>query len=278
MLRECDPAWRQRRLGLILGSGWGAVAESLLEVDQRVDYADIPGFPQSTVDGHAGRLLLGRVGDCPLWCLQGRFHYYEGHSPEAVVMPVRVLAALGARGIVLTNAAGGIRESFRPGDLMIIRDHMNFMGMNPLRGANDERVGPRFPDMTVAWDADWRAILWNCGEQIGTTLQEGVYLAVSGPNFETPAEVRAFGALGADAVGMSTVPECLIARHAGLRVAGLSCITNAAAGLGEGALTHEEVGQAAREAQTVIEPLLGRALPLLHQTLEENGSHGPAGS
>lgn len=266
-LRQRDADWERRRLALVLGSGWGKAADTVLEVEERIEYAAIPGFPRSTVAGHAGRLVLGRVADCPVWCLQGRFHYYEGHSMASVVLPVRVLAALGVGGLLLTNAAGGIREDLRSGELMVIRDHINLMGVNPLRGVNDEQVGPRFPDMTAAWDGHWRKLLQESGEEAGIDLAEGVYLAVSGPNFETPAEVRAFGKLGADAVGMSTVPECLVARHAGLRVAGLSCITNAAAGLGEGELSHEEVGETAERAQGRIERLLAVALPKLQATL-----------
>lgn len=276
-LRRRDADWKRRRLALVLGSGWGGVADAVLEVEERIAYAEIPGFPRSTVAGHAGRLVLGRVAGWPVWCLQGRFHYYEGHEMASVVFPVRVLAALGVGGLLLTNAAGGIREDLRTGDLMVIRDHINLMGVNPLRGVNDEQVGPRFPDMTAAWDGPWRKLLRVSGEEAGIGLGEGVYLAVSGPNFETPAEVSAFGKLGADAVGMSTVPECLVARHAGLRVAGLSCITNAAAGLGEGELSHEEVGETAERARGSIERLLAVALPQLGASLGEGTEMPEAG-
>lgn len=255
-------------LMLVLGSGWGELIEAQMEVEIRLPYAEIPGFPVSTVPGHAGCLVCGRIAGVPVLAMQGRFHYYEGYSMEAVTFPIRVFHALGGRGLLLTNAAGGMDPRFRPGDLMVIRDHINFMGANPLRGPNDERIGPRFPDMTTAWDIDLRVALQAAAREVAVSLHEGVYLAVSGPNFETPAEVRAFGILGAHAVGMSTVPECLVARHAGLRVAGISCITNVAAHEGAAPLSHEEVGEVASASRDRVAALIGAAIPLMTLALE----------
>ncbi|NBD38879.1 MAG: purine-nucleoside phosphorylase [Verrucomicrobia bacterium] len=271
-IAQRDPAHAERKLLLVLGSGWGEAAKELLEEEGSLSYGEIPGFPVSTVNGHAGRLLWGRLEGAPLYCMQGRFHYYEGYEPEVLAMPLRVFRKLGTAGVLLTNAAGGIREDMGPGDLMLIRDHINLMGMNPLRGENAAAYGPRFPDMTAAWDRDWRNRLRQLGEDRRVGLTEGVYLAVSGPSFETPAEIRAFASLGADAVGMSTVPECLVARHAGMRVAGLSCITNAAAGLGGCELSHEEVASTAASAKGRIVRLLQRAVPELSRTLHDHAA------
>jgi purine-nucleoside phosphorylase len=235
----------QPRVGLVLGSGLGFFADTELEDPVRVPYAALDSFPRSTVEGHAGCFVAGRVGPVPVLCMQGRFHYYEGYDLSAVTLPIRVMARLGVEVLLLTNAAGGIDPSFKPGDFMLIEDHINLIGANPLRGANDAAVGPRFPDMTTAWDASLRDHALSVARDEGIPLRRGVYLAVSGPSFETPAEIRAFRTLGADAVGMSTVPECIVARHAGLRVAGISCITNAAAGMGEEPLSHEEVSATA---------------------------------
>lgn len=267
-IRWSDPHWQDRHLLLVMGSGWGPVADALLEVEGSVDYANLPGFPVSTVAGHAGRLVWGRMAGVPVYCMQGRFHYYEGYSLQQVVFPVRVFARLGLRAVLLTNAAGGIADNLVPGSLMVLEDHINFMGTNPLRGANDDCVGPRFPDMTEAYDSRLRARLAEAADLTGVPLRAGVYLAVSGPSFETPAEIRAFARLGADAVGMSTVPECIAARHAGLRVAGLSCITNLAAHVGGAPLTHEEVGRAAAEALDNVTRLLRAALPAIAAELD----------
>lgn len=246
---------------LVLGSGWGEAVERLIETEAALGYEEIPGFPVSTVAGHAGRLVVGRVAGRQVLIMQGRFHYYEGYSMQEITFPIRVFKDLGGQALFLTNAAGGIDAAFSPGDLMVIRDHLNLMGDNPLRGPNEDRWGPRFPDMTSAWDADLREVLHTAGAESGVMLQEGVYCAVSGPNFETPAEVRAFAFLGANAVGMSTVPECLVARHMGLRVVGLSCITNVAAYDGGDPLSHEEVGEVAQRARAGVGALMGSALP-----------------
>lgn len=260
-IAAADPQHASRSFALVLGSGWGGVVEQLLECEGCRDYADIPGFPVSTVAGHAGRLLWGRFAGVPAYCMQGRFHYYEGYSMQQITLPVRAFAALGVRTLCLTNAAGGIHPAFQPGDLMLIADHLNFMGDHPLRGPNDDARGPRFPDMTHAWDPALRAAVRAAAARAGIGLREGSYLAVSGPTFETPAEVRAFARLGADAVGMSTVPECIVARHAGLRVFGISCITNLAAGISPEPLSHEDVDKVAGAATGRLIDLLRAAVP-----------------
>jgi purine-nucleoside phosphorylase len=257
------------RILLILGSGWGPVVEDLMTVEKAISYGDIPGFPVSTVEGHEGTLVLARMGDVPLYIMQGRFHYYEGYSMQEITFPIRVFARLGIRCVFLTNAAGGIDPRFRPGQLMAIEDHINFMGDHPLRGPNEDAFGTRFPDMTAAWDSGLRKILMETASAEGIPLHSGIYLAVSGPSFETPAEVRAFSGMGANAVGMSTVPECLVARHCGLRVTGLSCITNLAAHLGGEPLTHEEVAESARESHAHVIALLRGSIPQMHSELGE---------
>jgi inosine/guanosine/xanthosine phosphorylase family protein len=247
----------QPTLGLILGSGFGPVAEAV-EVERAFAYRELPGFPVGAVSGHSGRLLLGRWHGVPLAVLQGRAHFYEGFTLEEVTFATRVLAALGVKTLLVTNAAGGINPKFRPGDFMALTDHINLMGANPLRGP--EPVGlTRFVDLTRAYDPELHAALEKAAKSAGTKCREGVYLAVSGPSYETPAEIRAFSRLGADAVGMSTVPEVLVARQCGLRVAGLSCITNAAAGLGgkHQTVTHPEVLAQAKRRAKVATKLVG---------------------
>lgn len=228
------------KVGLILGSGLGQLADRI-EDAVAVPYGDIPHFQASTVAGHRGRLVAGRLAGTAVWAMQGRVHYYEGYSMADVVRPVRVMRELGVTTLVVTNAAGGLNPAFRPGDLMLITDHINFFGTNPLIGPNEDAFGPRFPDMTNAYDPELRALAKAVAAEAGLPLQEGVYLGLSGPSFETPAEIRAFRILGADAVGMSTVPEVIAARHMGVRVLGISCITNLAAGLQTEPLSHEEV-------------------------------------
>ena len=246
----------QPKIALMLGSGLGSIADRMLAEVIRIPYQEIPGFPLSTAPGHAGCLLLGRFAGVPVLCFQGRFHYYEGHSPEALAFPIRVLKPLGIETLILTNAAGGVRADFLPGDFMLISDHLNWMGFNPLRGPHDPAQGLRFPDMTEAYDGELRGIAKSVAEAQGLLLHEGVYLAVAGPNFETPAEIRAFRGLGADAVGMSTVPECLVARQIGLRVLGLSCISNMAAGMSRKKLTQEEVEETAQRVRGAFGRLL----------------------
>jgi purine-nucleoside phosphorylase len=267
-IRHLDPGHPDRRLLVILGSGWGPVVDRLMKIGGEVPYGEIPGFPLSTVEGHAGRLLWGDMAGVPLYCMQGRFHFYEGYSMSQITFPIRVFTELGLKGVLLTNAAGGITEGLAPGSLMVIEDHINFMGDHPLKGGNFDTYGPRFPDMTEAYDERLRNCLWKSAEAGSVPLRDGIYLAVSGPSFETPAEIRLFSRLGADAVGMSTVPECLVARHGGLRVAGLSCITNLAAHAGGTPLSHEDVSRAARESVENVVTLLSNALPAMHQELE----------
>jgi len=232
------------RLALVLGSGFKE-AVSRMEISFALAYSALPGFPRPTVPGHEGRLICGRLGGTPVVVLAGRSHYYEGHSMETVTFGVRLLARLGVESVLLTNAAGGLNPRFRVGDFMVLTDHINFMGANPLRGTQD---GSGFVDMTQAYDPDLQKLLRRAARAAGAPLRAGVYLAVSGPSYETPAEIRAFRRLGADAVGMSTVPEAIVARQAGLRVAGLSCITNLAAGIGSGPLDHHEVLETGQRA------------------------------
>jgi xanthosine phosphorylase len=241
------------RLGIVLGSGLGAVAEAVQDA-VTVPYDELPGFPPAGVAGHAGRLVLGRLRGLPVACLMGRRHVYEGGPAPAAGMaaPVRALRRAGAEALLLTNAAGSLREENGPGSLMAIADHINLLGVNPLTGPNDDAIGPRFPSLREAYDPDLRERLYAAAERIGLRLPEGVYLATAGPSFETPAEIRAFRTLGADAVGMSTVPEVILARHCGLRVAAVSAITNLAEGMGGEALSHE---QTLRHAAAAAEDL-----------------------
>ncbi|KGP74846.1 purine nucleoside phosphorylase [Desulfosporosinus sp. Tol-M] len=231
-------------LGVILGSGLGAFADHLLE-KQVIAYKDIPHFPASTVEGHAGQLVFGNVDGRRVVVMQGRFHYYEGYTMHEVIFPVRVMQVLGVSGLVVTNAAGGINPAFQPGDLILIKDHLNLMGVNPLRGANLSSLGPRFPDLSEAYNWDWRQKALVIARELGINLQEGVYAALSGPNYETPAEIRFLRTIGADMVGMSTVPEVLAANHGGMRVLGISCVTNMAAGILKQKLSHVEVMETA---------------------------------
>ncbi len=227
-------------VGLILGSGLGVLVEEI-ENQVIVPYEDIPHFPTSTVQGHAGQLVFGDLNGVSVVAMQGRFHFYEGYEMSKVTFPVRVMKALGIEKIVVTNAAGGVNTSFEPGDLMLISDHINMMGTNPLIGPNEEAFGVRFPDMSEAYSKALRHKARKVGESLGIALEEGVYVAVTGPSYETPAEIRMMRTMGADAVGMSTAPEVIVARHAGLEVLGISCITNMAAGILDQPLNHEEV-------------------------------------
>jgi len=259
-IRARDP--RVPRVGVVLGSGLGEFAESVAE-PVVVPYPEIPHFKKAGVAGHAGRLVLGRVGAEAVAVLQGRIHYYEGHDAGDVVFPVRVLAALGVRSLLLTNAAGGINPAFRPGDLMIIRDHINLTGLNPLRGPNDDRLGPRFPDMSAAYDPAFQDIIAAALEAAGLPVRRGVYAGLIGPSYETPAEIRMLGSLGAEAVGMSTVTEAIAARHLGLRLAGISCITNLAAGISTRPLSHREVTETGERVKHDFIRLLTAVVPRL---------------
>lgn len=227
-------------VGVILGSGLGNVVDAI-DIDTAIPYGEIPGAKASTVLGHQGRLILGRSGDLPVAIMQGRVHFYEGYEMAEVMFLARVLGKLGIKKMIVTNAAGGINTSYSPGDLMLISDHINLMGMNPLRGPNIDDLGVRFPDMSDAYSESLRAEAKEIAKGMNLKLQEGVYLALSGPTYETPAEIRAFRVLGADAVGMSTAPEVIAASHMQIPVLGISCITNMAAGILKQKLTHQEV-------------------------------------
>jgi len=253
---------RVPQVGVVLGSGLGIFAESVAE-PTIVPYADIPHFKKAGVAGHAGRLVMGRIGPASVAVLQGRLHYYEGHDIGDVVFPLRVLAALGVRSLLLTNAAGGINREFLPGDLMIIRDHINLTGLNPLRGANDDRLGPRFPDMSAAYDPAFQETIAAALAEGGLPARRGVYAGLIGPSYETPAEIRMLAAMGADAVGMSTVSEAICARHLGLRLAGISCITNLAAGISATPLSHKEVTETGERVKNDFIRLLTRVIPQL---------------
>jgi purine-nucleoside phosphorylase len=241
-------------LAIILGSGFHHVLTEL-EVEAQIPYARLPGFPPVGVSGHSGELLAGRLGGTPVLVLSGRSHFYEGHPMERVTFAVRLLAAYGIRDLLLTNAAGGVNGNFRPGDFMVLSDHINLMGTNPLRGTALPGL-PRFVDLTCAYDPGLRALLRQAGQRCGVKLRSGVYLAVCGPSYETPAEITAFARLGADAVGMSTVPETIVARQCGLRVAAVSCITNLAAGRSRQALSHAEVLETADRVKHVAAQML----------------------
>jgi xanthosine phosphorylase len=243
------------RVGIVLGSGLGAVADAVTDATT-IDYADLPGFPRLTVAGHGGRAVLGRIGGVPVAVLQGRAHVYEGGDLDAIRIPIRALRSAGAEILVLTNAAGSLRPEVGPGQLMLITDHINMSGVNVLAGPNDDEIGPRFPSLLDAYDPELRERLRTAADELGTDLAEGVYLGVAGPAFETPAEIRAFAKLGADAVGMSTVHETIVARHAGLRVAAISTITNLAEGMSSEPLSHEQTLRDARRAAGDLSDLL----------------------
>jgi inosine/guanosine/xanthosine phosphorylase family protein len=244
---------------LILGSGLGAFADRL-EKPEALSYGEIPGFSGATVAGHTGRLVLGAAAGTRVAVLQGRLHAYEGHSREAIAAPIRILRRLGVERLILTNAAGSLTREMPAGSLMIIEDHINLAGFNPLVGPNDETVGPRFPDMSAAYDSALRARLRVAAQDAGVAVTAGVYVYVMGPSFETPAEIRMMATMGGRAVGMSTVPECLIANHCGMKVAGLSVITNLGSGLADHPLSHEETIAAAAAARERVEKLLLRFL------------------
>jgi xanthosine phosphorylase len=245
------------RVGIVLGSGLGVVADAVQDA-VIVPYEELSGFPRPTVAGHAGSAVLGRIGGVPVAVLQGRAHVYEGGAMDLIRTPIRMLRAAGAEILILTNAAGSLRAEVGPGALMAISDHINMTGVNVLTGPNDDAVGPRFPSLRDAYDPELRARLHQTANDIGVTLHEGVYLAVGGPSFETPAEIRAFRTLGADAVGMSTVHETIVARHAGMRVAAISAITNLAEGMQAEALSHEQTLRDAARAAGDLAPLITR--------------------
>ena len=254
------------KIGLVLGSGLGAFADSLTGAT-RVPYADIPSFPQSTAIGHAGRLVIGNAGRVAVAAMQGRVHLYEGYSVQQVTFPIRVLARMGVRAVILTNAAGGINLGYSQGALVLIRDHINLQGTNPLVGANDDRFGPRFPDMSQAYSREYRQIAREEATKLGITLHEGVYLALLGPSYETPAEIEYFRRIGADLVGMSTAAEVIAARHMGLHVLAISCVTNMAAGILDQPLSHAEVMETGERVKGTFEALLCAVLPRVAETM-----------
>lgn len=265
--RESAAAIRRRadrvpEIGIILGSGLGALAEDVA-ADASIPFTDIPHFPRAGVEGHAGRLVIGTLEGRSVAVMQGRAHFYEGYPLAGVVFPVRVLHALGAKTLIVTNAAGGLNREWAAGDLMVISDHINFMGTNPLIGPNEEELGPRFPDMSAAYDPAFAALAEQAGLELGITLRKGVYVGVPGPSYETPAELRMLARWGADAVGMSTVHEVITARHAGMRVLGLSAITDMATGETVSTVTHEEVIATARRIEPDFVRLVRRLVAML---------------
>lgn len=247
---EKDPA-----IGLILGSGLGTLGEKIKN-SIIIKYEDIPNFPLSSVEGHKGQLVIGELGGKKVIAMQGRFHFYEGYDLKQVVFPVRVMIGLGIEKLIVTNAAGGVNEDFKPGDLMIIEDHINFTGQNPLRGQNYDELGPRFPDMTNAYDKELINLTKAIGKRLNIPLREGVYMWFTGPTYETPAEIKMARILGAMAVGMSTAPEVIVAAHQGIKVLGISCITNMAAGILDQPLRHEEVMETSLIVKEKFEKLM----------------------
>jgi purine-nucleoside phosphorylase len=250
------------RVGVVLGSGLGAFADDLEEA-VAIPYEEIPGFARPTVEGHAGRLVIGRTEGATVAVLQGRFHFYEGYSRDEVTFPMRVFGLMGIKAVVLTNAAGGINIGFDQGSLMLISDHLNLMCANPLLGPNDVRFGVRFPDMSEVYSREFQEIAVEEAKALGLELRRGVYAAMSGPSYETPAEVRMLRTLGADAVGMSTVPEAIVARQMNMRVLGISCITNMAAGVVDQPINHEEVMETGAQVRDIFRNLLRRIIPRL---------------
>jgi len=253
-------------IALVLGSGLGGFADEL-ENAVRIPYAEIPSFPRSTAVGHAGTLVIGNVSGIAVVAMQGRVHLYEGYSAQRVAFPIRVFSRMGVRAVVLTNAAGGINPSYGQGALVVIRDHINLQGQNPLTGSNDERFGPRFPDMTDAYNPQFRSFALDEADRLGGDIHEGIYAAMLGPSYETPAEIRFLRTIGADLVGMSTVPEVIVARHMGLEVLAISCVTNMAAGLSGEKINHEEVLETGERVRSKFLALLRAVLPRIEQHL-----------
>lgn len=254
------------RIALVLGSGLGDFADEFSNA-ARIAYENIPHFPRSTAIGHAGRLVIGEVGDVAVAGMQGRVHLYEGYSVKEVAFPIRVFARMGIQAVILTNAAGGINRNYSQGCLVVIRDHVNLQGVNPLGGENDERFGLRFPDMTQAYDREFHGFANEEAKKLGLGMHQGVYLAVTGPSYETPAEIYAFRTIGADLVGMSTVPEVIAARHSGIRVLGISCVTNMAAGTTDAPLNHMEVLDTTKRVKTQFIALLRAVIPRIAEAL-----------
>ena len=252
------------RIAVVLGSGLGGFADDF-EEPVSIPYEEIPGFMRSTAQGHAGRLVVGKVDSVPVLAMQGRVHYYEGYSLEEVTFPVRTFGLLGVKTLVLTNAAGGINVQLTQGALMVISDHLNLMGVNPLRGPNDERFGPRFPDMSTVYSPELQELVVEEAKAINVEVRRGIYGGLSGPSYETPAEIHLLRNLGADAVGMSTVPEAIVARHMGLEVLGISCITNMAAGISDEPINHEEVMATGDRVRETFTELLQRVISAINR-------------
>ncbi len=241
-------------IAIVLGSGLGELATEYCDI--KIAYKDIPGFPVSTVKGHEGNLVFSKINGKNVVMMQGRFHFYEGHPMSVVTYPIKIMKILGVKNLILTNAAGGINPFFKPASLMIIKDHINYMGTNPLIGPNNDELGARFPDMSEVYTKSLRKIAYTCAEKLNISLERGVYIALTGPSYETPAEVNMLRTLGADAVGMSTVPEAIVANWMGMKVLGISCICNSAAGIGTVGLSHKEVLEAAEKAKVDFKRLV----------------------
>lgn len=254
------------RIAIVLGSGLGGFADDF-EDAVGIPYEEIPGFVRSTAQGHAGRLVIGKIDGIPVLAMQGRVHYYEGYSLEEVTFPIRTFGLLGIKTLVLTNAAGGINVALTQGALMVLSDHVNLMGVNPLIGPNDERFGPRFPDMSAVYAPELQELVVEEAKAIGVEVRRGIYGALSGPSYETPAEIHLLRNLGADAVGMSTVPEAIVARHMGLEVLGISCITNMAAGISDEPINHEEVMATGDRVRETFTELLRRVIEAINQRI-----------
>jgi purine-nucleoside phosphorylase len=261
------------RIGVILGSGLGNFADSVSQ-EWSQEYAQIPHFGSTSVEGHKGALIIGKLSEVPVALLQGRLHLYEGHSMTQVVFPTRTLALLGIEALIVTNAAGGTARGMKPGDFMVIADHINLMGDNPLRGKNMDQVGPRFPDMTEAYDVNFQKIAVKIGKKLKVRVRSGVYAGVLGPTYETPAEVRYLQKIGTDAVGMSTVPEVIAANHFGLRVCGVSCITNLAAGISKERLSHDEVTTTAKAVEPKFKIFLQELIVKIAENLDGSDKKG----
>ncbi len=250
------------KLGLVLGSGWNMILEDM-ESPVRIPYAQVPGMVASTVPGHAGEWVFGKINGHEICVMAGRIHYYEGHTLQDVTLPMRVMKALGIEKVVLTNAAGAVNKGFQAGDMMLLTDHINLTANNPLIGPNDDELGTRFPDMSKAYDPEMQSVARSIAKEQGLTLREGVYMWLTGPTFETPAEIRMARTLGADAVGMSTVPEVIVARHGGMRVLALSCMTNMAAGVLDQPLSHQEVLETMSRVRVPYRAFIARLIELL---------------
>jgi purine-nucleoside phosphorylase len=262
------------KIGLVLGSGLGGFADSLTDAT-RIPFPEIPAFPRSTAVGHAGQLVVGRASPLPVAVMQGRVHLYEGYSAQQVAFPMRVFGRMGIRSVILTNAAGGINLSYQQGALVLIRDHINLQGTNPLAGPNDDRFGVRFPDMTHAYAGDYRALAKEEAAKLGMMLHEGVYAALLGPSYETPAEINYLRTIGADLVGMSTAFEVIAARHMGIKVLAISCVTNMAAGILDQPLSHQEVMETGERVRSSFEALLRAVLPSIASDVETASDAAP---